>query len=37
MGFTRGISLSGVVGPPNVVEGGKLVAGKNPASGPGYL
>ena len=28
-----GISL----GPPNVSEGGKLVAGKNPAAGPIYL
>ena len=32
-----GISLSCVAGPPNVGEGGKLVAGKNPAAGPGYL
>ena len=32
-----GISLSSVVGPPNVGEGEKLVAGKNPAIGPGYL
>ena len=35
--YEVGISLSGVVGPLNVGEGGKLVAGMNPAAGPGYL
>ena len=32
-----GISLPSVMGPPNVGEGEKLAAGKNPAIGQGYL
>ena len=34
MGCTK---CCGVVGPPNVGEVGKLLAGKNLATGPGYL